>query len=484
MPKFILILLCVCFYHISYTQNIGVGTNSPDPSAALEVQSQNQGFLLPRMSYNAIMAVANPAEGLMIYDTDNHCLRIYIQGSWECLYHGSPPSSCPDSRYVAHSVLNVTTNTIDLEVEMAQKLPMRLCYFPTANPSQIQYRACEYSANYGDSNSKHLQDITGLNASTEYTITIQTSQDVGTSVADCPTMNWEDISCPFTVTTQANSGNLWLTLPDFNYNISNNDQSSAGNWTGVNGSTPIDNTSTSWIRSVIQPNTTNGSSRKYLFDPTVNEAWVSYCVQLGTNWTPSDNVKMPGFSSKLNGGISAPGGNGGGWGGLCRSWSARSGIVRPSHSSGGKISQYVYHLDAGGAMSNHPCVNPGNDPVQIKQYGETFNGTPTSLASITDNDWHCVTQHIKLNTINTANPNDPNAAYRDGVVEYYLDGVKVVSENNLHFTNEPAYHNISFWLQVYHGGSPDNTGTTHDVFFDKINVSIGPTNNTQCACGN
>lgn len=48
----------------------GVGTNSPDASAVLDLSSNSQGFLLPRMTYDEMNAIANPAEGLLIYCTD------------------------------------------------------------------------------------------------------------------------------------------------------------------------------------------------------------------------------------------------------------------------------------------------------------------------------------------------------------------------------------------------------------------------------
>lgn len=101
---------------------------------------------------------------------------------------------------------------------------------------------------------------------------------------------------------------------------------------------------------------------------------------------------------------------------------------------------------------------------------------------IGDGNWHCVTQYIRLNTLNTSTPNNPNAANRDGETRLYIDGVLTGQKTGIHFTNNPAYHTIAFWLQVYHGGSPDASGTTHDIFFDNINISEGPTNQTQCNC--
>lgn len=61
------------------------GTN-PDKNAILDLQSKNKGLLIPRMPYCDIEQISDPIDGLMIYDTEFHCLRIYIQGRWQCLY--------------------------------------------------------------------------------------------------------------------------------------------------------------------------------------------------------------------------------------------------------------------------------------------------------------------------------------------------------------------------------------------------------------
>ena len=51
-------------------QNIGIGTNTPHTSAALEVSSNNAGFLPPRMTFSQRAAIANPAAGLIVWCTD------------------------------------------------------------------------------------------------------------------------------------------------------------------------------------------------------------------------------------------------------------------------------------------------------------------------------------------------------------------------------------------------------------------------------
>lgn len=49
---------------------VGIGTEQPDPSAALEIQSKEQGFLPPRMSLQQRNGIKSPANGLMVYQTD------------------------------------------------------------------------------------------------------------------------------------------------------------------------------------------------------------------------------------------------------------------------------------------------------------------------------------------------------------------------------------------------------------------------------
>ncbi len=69
---------------------------APDKTAIVDIQSQHKGLLIPRMPYYDIEQITAPAEGLMIYDTEFHCLRIYIQGAWHCLYQRmSGPDAVP-----------------------------------------------------------------------------------------------------------------------------------------------------------------------------------------------------------------------------------------------------------------------------------------------------------------------------------------------------------------------------------------------------
>jgi hypothetical protein len=62
-------------------QNMGIGTNIPDPSSLLEVQSTTQGILVPRMTEAQKNAIVSPATGLLIYQTNNQSGFWYFDGT-------------------------------------------------------------------------------------------------------------------------------------------------------------------------------------------------------------------------------------------------------------------------------------------------------------------------------------------------------------------------------------------------------------------
>jgi Head domain of trimeric autotransporter adhesin len=61
---------------------VGIGTTSPNASATLDVSSTTGGFLFPRMTTAQRNAIASPAAGLQIYNTDRNCLEIWNSSGW------------------------------------------------------------------------------------------------------------------------------------------------------------------------------------------------------------------------------------------------------------------------------------------------------------------------------------------------------------------------------------------------------------------
>ena len=61
---------------------VGIGTSQPDSSAKLDVNSNSQGFLPPRMTTEERDSIPNPAAGLIIFNTDTHCINFFNGSEW------------------------------------------------------------------------------------------------------------------------------------------------------------------------------------------------------------------------------------------------------------------------------------------------------------------------------------------------------------------------------------------------------------------
>ena len=72
-------LLSVCS---TITAQVGIGTTTPEASAALDVSSTDKGFLMPRMTTAQREAIATPANSLMVFDTDTNSQWIYVDAAW------------------------------------------------------------------------------------------------------------------------------------------------------------------------------------------------------------------------------------------------------------------------------------------------------------------------------------------------------------------------------------------------------------------
>jgi hypothetical protein len=65
---------------------VGINTNTPNASAALEVVSTTTGFLPPRMTTTQKNAIASPAAGLVVYDSTTNKLCCYNGSTWNDLF--------------------------------------------------------------------------------------------------------------------------------------------------------------------------------------------------------------------------------------------------------------------------------------------------------------------------------------------------------------------------------------------------------------
>ncbi len=70
---------------IDSSGNVGIGTTSPNASAILDVQSTTKGVRMPNMTTTQKNAIASPAAGLMVFDTNLAKLCVYSGAAWQTI---------------------------------------------------------------------------------------------------------------------------------------------------------------------------------------------------------------------------------------------------------------------------------------------------------------------------------------------------------------------------------------------------------------
>jgi len=74
-----------------YAQSVGINedASAPNPSALLDIKSTSKGLLIPRMTTAQRTAIANAAEGLLVYDTETLNLWVYKDAGWSEITTGA-----------------------------------------------------------------------------------------------------------------------------------------------------------------------------------------------------------------------------------------------------------------------------------------------------------------------------------------------------------------------------------------------------------
>jgi hypothetical protein len=80
--NFFTFLLCLILFQTHVSAQVGIGTTTPDDSAILDMESTTQGVLTPRMTTVQRVAIATPADGLLVFDTDESVFYFYDGTSW------------------------------------------------------------------------------------------------------------------------------------------------------------------------------------------------------------------------------------------------------------------------------------------------------------------------------------------------------------------------------------------------------------------
>lgn len=167
-------LVCLAIIVIglnSVMAQVGIGTTTPNASAALEVKSTSQGFLPPRMTANDRNLIAIPVPGLMIYNTTTNQLNFFNATQWTNMNGVSAPN--------APAISAVTSGNGQVDVVFTAPAENGgstiTTYTATSNPGGI-------TGSISQAGSGTIT-VSGLTNGTAYTFTVTATNDAGTSIA-------------------------------------------------------------------------------------------------------------------------------------------------------------------------------------------------------------------------------------------------------------------------------------------------------------
>ena len=111
LPKYYFMLFCFAFAVQLQAQNIGINADNSAPasSAILDVKSTDKGILIPRMTAVQRNAIASPATGLIVYQSDGAAGFYFYNGTaWVSTSGGGDNLG----NHTATANLNMNSNSI------------------------------------------------------------------------------------------------------------------------------------------------------------------------------------------------------------------------------------------------------------------------------------------------------------------------------------------------------------------------------------
>jgi hypothetical protein len=138
-------------------QNVGIGTNTPHPTALLELYSTSKGLLIPRMTQAERDAISSPATGLLIYQTDNTPGFYYWNGTAWIPILSSSSGSGPFWSLTGNSITGTeflgTTNAQPLVIRVGNQETLRF------NPPGASAPAWSIQRGGGNQRGLHAVDL-------------------------------------------------------------------------------------------------------------------------------------------------------------------------------------------------------------------------------------------------------------------------------------------------------------------------------------
>ena len=173
MKQFYTFLAAVLLSATSVAQ-VGINTETPDASAALDISSTTKGLLIPRMTNAQRQAISNPAAGLQVFvtDFDGGSFMFYNGTKWGTL---SFTKTIPNAPIIGTAIAGDAQAIISFTAPSSNGGSAITSYTATSSPGDIT--AAVNQAGSGDIT------VTGLTNETAYTFTVTATNAIGTSVA-------------------------------------------------------------------------------------------------------------------------------------------------------------------------------------------------------------------------------------------------------------------------------------------------------------
>ena len=170
----------MCLINSQSNAQLGIGTNSPNASAMLDVTATNKGLLLPRMTNTQKNAISNPATGLIIFCTDcgtAGLMNMYNGTNWVRL--DGNISNTPSLTTTAISAITATTATSGgnvISIGGSNVTARGVCWSTSPNPTIANSKTTD-----GSGLGSFTSNIGSLTSNTTYYVRAYATNTSGTS---------------------------------------------------------------------------------------------------------------------------------------------------------------------------------------------------------------------------------------------------------------------------------------------------------------
>ena len=123
MRKILLTLFAVTTLSVGFAQNVGIGTNTPENTAILDLKSDSMGFLAPRLTTAQRDAIVSPAHGLTIFNVQDSTIQYWNGQCWLRSYQVDCSDCIIDMNLSADSdtIDRVISDSVQVAISITQQ---------------------------------------------------------------------------------------------------------------------------------------------------------------------------------------------------------------------------------------------------------------------------------------------------------------------------------------------------------------------------